>query len=312
MREPIPYVTRERDSAALWLDRLRAAMPDERVVPFDDLTANERASVRVAVVADPDPTDLAALPALEWVQSTWAGVETMAAELPHRIGIARLVDPALADTMAEAVLTAVLWLHRGGPHYAAAQAARRWDRLDYVPAGERSVAILGLGTLGTRAAGPLVAHGFAVTGWSRTAKDVPGVAAHAGPDALSRVLGAADIAVSLLPLTPDTAGLIGTEALAAMRPGAAFVNFGRGGTVDEPALLAALDRGHLAHALLDVFAVEPLPADHLFWTHERITVWPHVSAPTDPASASRIVADAIARWRRTGTPPPLIDRRRGY
>ena len=309
---PIPYLSRDRGSEDDWLRALRAAMPGERVVPLPDLAAAERAGVRVAVVADPDPADLVALPALEWVQSTWAGVERLVAEAPARVGIARMVDPALADAMAEAVLAAVLWWHRGGPRYARAQARGAWEPAPYTPPGERTVGLLGLGALGTRAAERLVANGFRVAGWSRTVRDVPGVATHAGPDGLAALFGAADIVVNLLPRTTETEGLIDARALAAMRPGAALANFGRGATLDEAALLAALDAGRLDHALLDVFAHEPLPADHPFWGHARVTVWPHVSAPTDPASASRIVAQAIARWRKTGTPPPLVDRARGY
>lgn len=311
-REPIPYVSRWQQSTDQWLAELRAAMPDERVVLLADLSEAERRAVRIAIVADPYPADLATLPALEWVQSTWAGVERMLAELPPTIGIARMVDPGLAEVMSEAVLAAVLWLHRDGPAYARQQRERVWRPRDYTRPERRTVCVLGLGALGQAAASRLVANGFAVTGWSRGAKALDGVTTHAGSDGLAAALGDADIVVNLLPHTDETEGLIGTDTLAAIRPGASLVNFGRGATVDETALLAALDAGRLSHAMLDVFRIEPLPVDHPFWTHERVTVWPHVSAPTDAETASRVVADAVARWRSTGTPPPLVDWARGY
>ena len=312
MNEPVPYVTRSKDPAERWLAHLRAAMPDERIVLPHELTDAERVAVRVAVVADPDPAVLATFPALEWVQSTWAGVERMLAELPPRIGIARMVDPRLDEVMSEAVLTAVLWLHRDGPAYARQQRDRKWHDLGHVRPERRTIAVLGLGALGRAAACRLAANGFDVIGWSRSPKDVDGVRTLAGAHGFGRALSDADITVNLLPHTAETEGLLGADALAAMRAGASLVNFGRGATVDEAALLDALTTGRLSHALLDVFAVEPLPADHPFWGHERVTVWPHVSAPTDPETASGVVARAISAWRSTGTPPALVDRARGY
>lgn len=310
--EPIPYVTRWRQSTDIWLDRLQAAMPDERVVPFGDLTAGERAQVRVAVVADPDPEELERLPVLEWVQSTWAGVERILDELPSGIGIARMVDPRLTETMSEAVLTAVLWLHRDGPRYAAQQRAQCWQHAHFLRPERRTVGVLGLGSLGAAAARRLRANGFRVLGWSRSPKPIDGVETHAEAGGLRAVLAGSDIIVNLLPHTPDTERLLDGEAFGRTRDGASLVNFGRGATVDEAALLRALDDGRLSHAFLDVFETEPLPPDHPFWTHERVTVWPHVSGPTDADSASELVASAVREWRRTGTPPPFVDRERGY
>ena len=287
-------------------------MPDERVVPFAELTGSERAGVRVAVVADPDPAELAELPNLEWVQSTWAGVERIIAELPPSIGIARMVDPQLAETMSEAVLTAVLWLHRDGPRYAAQQREGRWRHAHFVRPERRCVGVLGLGALGRAAALRLRANGFAVLGWSRTAKAIDRIATHAGAAGFRAVLEASDILVNLLPRTPQTVKLLDGRAFSLMKVGAAMVNFGRGATVDEAALTEALDDGLLSHAFLDVFEREPLPSDHPFWSHQRVTVWPHVSGPTDAESASLVVAGAIRDWRRSGTPPPFVDRERGY
>ena len=131
---------------------------------------------------------------------------------------------------------------------------------------------------------------------------------------MGELLGRSDIVVNLLPHTDDTAGLLGAAAFAAMPAGASFVNFGRGATVEEAALLAALDSGHLDHAVLDVFATEPLPDDHRFWVHERVTVLPHVSGPTSPDTAAVIAARNVRHYLDTGELPTgaLIDRTRGY
>ena len=307
--DPIAFVTRY--SPTRWLEALRFAMSHERIETIDRLPSAERSRVRLAIVANPDPADLAALPALEWVHSTWAGVERLVAELPPSLPIVRLTDPQLAETMAEAVLTATLWLHRHGPLYARQQRERRWDAHDLPLPSERRVSILGLGRLGTRAAERLRTNGFTVAGWSRTPRAFLGVETHHGAEGLHRALHA-DIVVSLLPHTPQTESLLGADAFAAMPPGASFVNFGRGATVDETALLGALDQGQIDHALLDVFAAEPLPSEHPFWSHERVTVWPHVSSPTNKRTASAVIAGAIARWRETGAIPEAVDRSRGY
>ena len=311
-REPIAYVARTSGSHAVWLKALAAAMPGERLVEFAALANKERRAVRVAVVADPDPDELARLPALEWVHSTWAGVERLVNALPDHVGLVRMTDPRLADTMAEAVLTAVLWLHRDGPRYARQQRCGIWEEAPFRRAEDRTVGILGLGALGRRSAERVRDAGFATLGWSRAPKMIPGVTSFAGGDGLVDMLGRCDIAVCLLPHTPQTEGLLSATALAALGGNGALVNFGRGALVDETALLSALNEGRLGEAFLDVFATEPLPAGHPFWNHERVTVWPHVSAPTDPTSASRIVAGNVARWRREGALPQVVDRARGY
>jgi glyoxylate/hydroxypyruvate reductase len=190
-----------------WLDALHQTMPDERIVPFAELTA-ERASVRVAIVANPDPAELNQLPALEWVQSLWAGVERLTMEWSNNdVGIVRLIDPQLAATMAEAMLAATLYLHRDMPTYAAQQRARVWRPLPVRLPQERRVALLGLGHLGRAAAHVLCRAGFDVEGWSRTQKEMENIKTFYGSDGLNNILANADIIVCLLPLTHETSDL---------------------------------------------------------------------------------------------------------
>lgn len=288
-------------------------MPDEHVVLLDELDATARAGCDVAIVANPQPDDLRTLPNLKWVHSVWAGVERLVADLGDtELNIVRLIDPRLAETMAEAVLAWTLYLHRDMPRYARQQAARQWLAHDCVRAEDRTVSLLGLGALGAAAAAKLHTAGFQVCGWSRTRKALPDVDCHAGSDELMAMLARTDILVCLLPLTPQTRHIVDAQAIGALRAQASLINFARGPIVDDAALRAALDTGHLSHAVLDVFDREPLPEEAWQWTHPSVTVLPHISAPTDRRTAAAIVAANMRRYRLSGVMPATVDREAGY
>ncbi|GAB4514878.1 MAG: glyoxylate/hydroxypyruvate reductase A [Roseibium sp.] len=311
----VPFVAETGSSEfPIWMTALPEALAGiAEVKPFADLTAAERLAAKVAIVANPDPAEVAALPGLVWVQSLWAGVERLAAELPEDGPlIVRLTDPQMAETMSEAVLAWTLYLHRDMPRYASQQRQRIWREHRLKTPAERTVAVLGLGKLGSAAARRLKANGFDVIGWSRSEKHLDGISCIHGIDGLRTVLGRADISVLLMPLTAETRGMIGERELAACKPDAAVINFARGPILEEAALLAALDDGRLSHAVLDVFSEEPLPETHPFWNHGKVTVLPHISAPTIPATASKLVAENIGRYFADGTVPPGVDRTRGY
>jgi len=284
-----------------WLALLRAELPGETLVA--QRTPGDGAHVDVALVANPPPGALAGLPRLRLIQSLWAGVEKLLADpaLPADVPLARLVDPAMNTTMAETALWAVLALQHGMFDYAARQRAARWLQGPLRRADETCIGLLGLGQMGRAVRTRLEANGYPVRGWST----------REGGD-LDALLAASDIVVNLLPLTAATRGLFDARRFAAMKPGAGFVNLARGAHVVDAELLAALASGRLRHAVLDVFHVEPLPEEHPFWRHPRITVLPHVAAPTDPRSAARIVA-AQVRALRAGAPlRDQVDRSRGY
>lgn len=314
LRPPLPFLGAPGDTgAADWIAALQAALPEERVLPLDALDEDERARCEVAVVANPRPQDLRGLPNLRWVHSLWAGVERLLAEPPGpQVRIVRLTDPRLAATMAEAVLAWTLYLHRDMPRYARQQAARQWQPHELPRAEDRQVTLLGLGAMGLAAAQRLRGAGFRVAGWSRQAKAIEGVACHAGVEALPALLARTDILVCLLPLTAATRGLLDAAALASLKPQASLINFARGAIVDDEALRAVLDRGRLAHAVLDVFSQEPLPPEAWHWAHPGVTVLPHISAPTDRRSAADLVAARIRRFRASGEIPPAVDRAVGY
>lgn len=315
MSEPIAFLGNlDPDEEAEFLAALATALPEETFRPFRTLTPAERAAVRIAVVANPDPAEVALLPNLAWIHSLWAGVERLVRDLgTGSAPLVRLVDPELARTMAEAVLAWTYYLQRDMPAYRRQQEAATWRQLPYRPPGEVGVGLLGLGALGSAAAERLVQAGFRVAAWSRAPKPVPvGVTGFSGPDGLAGLLAASDIVVCLLPLTGETRGLLDAGRFAAMKPGAGLINFGRGAIVETEALIAALDAGRVSHAVLDVFPVEPLPPDSALWRHPGVTVLPHISGPTTPGSAAAVVAGNVRAYRATGRIPAAVDVARGY
>ena len=310
----IPFVAQLDDrETRLWLEVLQNALPNYLVCAFDQLGDDQRAGIEVAIVADPDPGDLALLPDLKWVQSLWAGVERLMAELPDaKFDIVRLTDPQLAADMSEAVLAWTLYLHRDMPTYRTQQESKIWQHHELPLPGQRCVGILGLGKLGAAGARRLVANGFDVCGWSRSQAEIEGVETFAGPDGLSRVLKRSDILVVLVPLTEQTRGLLNQKNLSLLPKGASVINFARGPVIDDQALLAHLDSGHLKHAVLDVFDIEPLPKDNPMWEHPAITVLPHISARTNYQTASRLAAKNINRFFEFGQMPTVVDKTLGY
>lgn len=314
MSETIPFLARSDDSDRFtWIAALGAAMPEHQIKRFEDLTEAERLVAKVAVVADPDPAELARLPNLIWIHSLWAGVERIVEELPlDGPIIVRLQDPQMAKTMAEAALAWTLYLHRGMPRYRRQQEDRVWREHPLPLPSERTVGILGLGVLGRVAASRLLQQEFRVCGWSRSGTRMDNVETFSGPGELDQLLSACDIVVVLMPLTAETRNLLDGGRLSAMRKGASLINFARGPIVDTKALIEHLDSGHLDHAVLDVFDEEPLPQEHPLWSHPRVTVLPHISGPTNRTTASAIVAQNIKAFFETGKVQQGVDRARGY
>jgi len=245
------------------------------------------------------------------VLNLWAGVERITGNPTLTQPLCRMVDPGLTEGMVEWVVGHTLRHHLGMDRHIV-NPDRLWDPTCPPLARDRPVTVLGLGVLGSACAQALAALHFPVTGWSRTAKTVPGIDTLQGNDGLRAALSRAAILITLLPKTPDTESLLDATRLAQLPNGAVILNPGRGALIDDDALLAALDAGHVGHATLDVFRVEPLPPDHPYWCHPRVTVTPHIAADTRPASAARVIADNIARGE-AGLPfLHLVDRVRGY
>ncbi len=259
------------------------------------------------------PGEALRYPNLKVVQKTGAGVNNILAddELPASVRVTRLQTSTSGKEMAEYALACVLQEQRHLRTYREQQARAEW--LHYPPrvAAETTVAVLGLGRVGGLVATRFVVNGFKVTGWSRGAKDLPGVRSFAGDDGLGELLALADYVVSVLPSTPQTRGLFDYACFARFRPQAWFLNLGRGDQVVETDLMRALDDGLLAGAVLDVMSVEPLPADNPLWRHPKLLLTPHVSG----YHLGDAIADIAENYRRLRRGQPLlheVDRARGY
>ncbi len=273
--------------------------------------APDPAAVDVIVYAPGALEDFGPFTRLKAVLNLWAGVERVLPVPGLQAPLCRMVDPAMTEGMTEYVVGHVLRHHLGIDIDRARQNGV-WQKRSVPIARERRVTVLGLGALGSAAGQALAALNFDVTGWSRTPREVAGLTCLSGDTGLEQALSTAEILVTLLPHTPETESLLDPRRLAMLPRGAVIVNPGRGALIDDDALLAALDEGHIAHATLDVFRTEPLPSDHPFWAHPGVTVTPHIAAETRPVTASRVIAENI---RRLTTGEPLlhqVDRARGY
>ena len=291
----------DKAARADWQAALSRAMPEAEWLDPDE-AREAGACVQAAVVANPPPGSLQGLPGLGLIQSLWAGVDRLLddATLPADVPVARMVDPAMTAAMAETALWAVLALHRGFFAYARRQRQAVWQPHAQRRADEVPVVVLGQGQMGMAAAARIAQQGYPVRGWRRSG------------EALSSGVAQAQIVINLLPLTPATRGLLDARFFAALPAKASLVNLGRGAHVVDADLLAALDSGHLRHAVLDVFNTEPLPASHAYWRHPRVTVLPHAAALTDLRSAAAV---AVANLRALRDGQPLahrVDRQRGF
>ncbi|KAA5606951.1 glyoxylate/hydroxypyruvate reductase A [Roseospira marina] len=272
-------------------------------------------AIQYALVWSPPPGLLASLPNLRAVFNLGAGVDAILAArdaVPASVPVVRLADAGMAPQMVEWVLHGVLHFQRRFDDYAREQAAGRWTRLPVRPAPRTTVGLMGLGVLGGAVARVLVSLGYAVRGWSRRPKTVPGVETFHGTDGLAPFLAETEILVCLVPLTDETRGLLNAETLRRLPAGAAVINAARGAHIVDADLLALLDAGHLRGAQLDVFEPEPLPNDHPFWRHPRVRLTPHIAAVTKVEPTCDQIADTIRRLERGEPLAHQVDRHAGY
>eukprot|EP00887_Chlorella_sp_A99_P007295 scaffold2.g7295.t1 len=330
-----------------WVRCLREAGMRVQIAP-DEL--GDLSKVEFAICWNPPPGLLQQCPNLKAIQSMGAGVDSLLGlDLPTHVPLLRVIDPAparaprpeplplLAETrppthihthtqplMTERMATWVLWAvinaQRRCDEYAAAQAAGRWDKSieNYrnVDNAELRVGVMGLGVMGGAVADTLLRLGYAVSAWTRMprAAPPPGVACHAGRAALRDFAAGVDVLVCLLPLTPETQGILNAELFGWLPRGAAVINAARGKHLVEADLLAALDSGHLRSATLDVFDPEPLPPASRLWAHPRVRIFPHVSAMTNIETAvAQMLENRAAVLSRRPVPQQLVaDWEAGY
>ena len=292
-----------------WLDGLRAAFPEASV----EVWAPGAPPADYAVVWAPPQQFLDEQTALKALFNIGAGVDALLQlQLPPGVKVVRLDDAGMSVQMAEYVCHAVIRHFRELDGYEADMAQGKWsfrrprNRLDF------PVGVLGLGVLGERVARALRLFEFPVHGWSRSEKILEGVVTHHGDEGLDAFLSSSRVLVNLLPLTRDTRDVLNRDTLSRLRRGGYVINVARGAHLVDQDLIDLIDSGHLAGATLDVFRVEPLPQNHVFWTHPKITLTPHTSARTLRAESIAQIAGKIAALERGETVAGVVDPVRGY
>jgi glyoxylate/hydroxypyruvate reductase A len=275
--------------------------------------------IRYVACWRPPPGVIASFPNLVAIFNLGAGVDAILADatLPAQVPIVRVNDGDLTMRMTEYVVLHVLMHHRQQRRSDDNQRQKIWDPFLTHAASDLSIGIMGLGVMGAASAAVLRDIGFKVAGWSRTAKELPGIQCFAGAAAFEAFLARSDVLVCLLPYTKETHGILNRATLRKLSRQGPFgapilINAGRGKQQVEADIIAALEAGELHAATLDVFEEEPLAPESPLWSHPKVTVTPHFAADSDAGSISAYVLGQIRRHEQGLAFENVVDRARGY
>ena len=295
-----------------WISIIENALPDE--ILRTDVDAADLSDVEVVLFAHRVPGLPPRLPNLKLVIGLQAGVDSILSdpELPREIPIARASEPGGDQMIGEYVLLHVLRHHRNMPFFLENHQQRIWEKPDVPKAQDRRVGLMGMGLIAVPCAQVLQSIGFQVASWTRTPNSMDGIENFHGSDALEPFLARTEILINVLPMTKATEDIICARTLAMLPEDACIINIGRGQHIVEEDLIAALNSGHLKAATLDVFRQEPLPEEHPFWTHPKITLMPHTARKIQPENIVPQIADNIRRFRSGKPLTLLVDRDAGY
>jgi glyoxylate/hydroxypyruvate reductase A len=292
-----------------WVQGLQQAFPEASVSAW----VPGAAPADHAIVWAPPQQFIDEQPGLQTLFNIGAGVDALLQlKLPPSLKVVRLDDAGMSVQMAEFVCHAVIRHFREFDGYDADTQAGKWSYRKPRSRADFAVGVMGLGVLGERVAKALQVFEFPVNGYSRSAKDLPGIRCFSGAQGLSDFLQATRVLVNLMPLTPETENILNKDTLAQLQTGGYVINVARGKHLVEEDLIALLDKGHLAGATLDVFRAEPLPAEHPFWRHPKITVTPHTSARTLREESIAQIVGKIQALQRGAPINGVVDPQRGY
>jgi glyoxylate/hydroxypyruvate reductase A len=307
----VVFMKSEPDRAAAWKRIFNERAPWIEFRAFPDVGSAREVT---CLLTWDVPADLSEqFPSLEILYAIGAGVDHIdLRSIPKHVDLVRMVEPGIRAGMNEYVVMAVLGAHRDLVAYVAQMDERKWKELPLVPARERRVGIMGSGFLGLSVLDALKPFGFQLRLWSRSARRIKKVEIFSGADELESFLSGCEILVCLLPLTSETRRILNSSVFGALPSGAVVINVSRGGNLVQEDLIAALDRGHLRAAILDVCEPEPLAPDSPLWSHPKILLTPHIATRTHAESAADAVIHNLDRHRRGELMEHLVDRNRGY
>ncbi|MBC5790294.1 glyoxylate/hydroxypyruvate reductase GhrA [Providencia sp. JUb39] len=299
-----------------WIDGMRARLPQANIrqwKPGDTQQAD------YAMVWLPPYECLAGRQDLKGIFALGAGVDAILKQeqdnpgtLPAGVPLMRLEDTGMAIQMEEYAAAKVLYYFRRMDEYRQLQSQRQWKQLPAYTHDQFVVGVMGAGALGQAVAKRLASFGLKVRTWSRSEKQIPNVKSYYGQDQLADFLSGTRVIVNLLPSTPETVGILNHQLFSQLEQNAYIINLARGAHLIEQDLLEALEKGQVAGASLDVFATEPLPHMHPFWTHPRIAITPHVAAFTLPNEAMDMIVSNIQRIEKGEQPEGIVNTARGY
>lgn len=295
-----------------WIQALRKVDPsiDIRAFPND----SNRAEISFALTWRHPFGVFKDYPNLKCISSMGAGVDHLLKDpdLPKNVAHTRLVDPYLAQDMAEFVLALIMNHLRDLNAFKIKQTQTIWRPADYFRIKDITIGIMGMGAIGSQVAKELMKTGFKVVGWARTAREINALPIYAGQAELSKFLNQADILVCVLPLTSQTKGILNKTNFKSLPKNAFVINVGRGEHLVDEDLIQFIAEGHLSGASLDVFTEEPLPAKSPLWKHPRIHITPHIASITNPESVAPQIIDNYYRMKENKPLLNTVSREKGY
>ncbi len=301
------------EDMGVWSSCLQEAIPEKeiRVYPHE----GNADDIEYAVVWKHPRGILNKYPNLKAILSLGAGVDhiTSDPDLPETLPIVRLVDKKLTHEMILHALHWVLHFHSDQYLYRIQQQSRKWIQQSSVQSEERTIGIMGLGSIGNAIGDSLVNLDFKVLGWGNSPKNsLRGIEYYFGHDQLSGFLSQTEILINVLPLTEKTKNILTKTELKCLPKGSFIINIGRGGIINENDLISILDTGHIAATALDVFAEEPLPENNSLWDHPSVYVTPHIAGQSNPGSAAKTIAENIRLIEKGESPYPIYSLNKGY
>ncbi len=294
-----------------WEKRLQVHYPSVKLVP---LLSSQAENAQTALLWKAPLNRVKKLKNLKGLISLGQGVDHILKDniIDSKIPVVRIVDPFMAKSMSHWVIMSVLNFIRDTFGYQTQQRNKIYKPRREINFITLKIAIYGIGAIGSVVAKDLNQLGFKVYGWSRTQKKIPGINCFIGKNKFKYLLESCDIHICLLPLTFETTNIFNNSSFKIMKHGSCFINAGRGEQVVEEHLIENCKSGHIAAAILDVYCKEPLPKKSKLWEQEKIRIWPHVAAETNPATAAKQIANAIKCIENGKIPPNTIERKLGY